>query len=319
MAANAAYLAAGFVVGGVAYQSYYLEDRSIITSCAKHFLSGTAAGISEVIVGQPLDTVKSRIQVELMSNKARASRGEMAILWDSLQKDGIYQLYRGSTSRIISGGVGGALLFGTFSSFKEIFGVKPEVDGIFTFGFMISASGTGIVESVVYTPFELLKVRAQVADTKSSSFFGTYNEVLRSKNGISSLFRGMSATMAREALGNLALFSSYQLCKNSLSRRFGKPSSKASYDIILLSGGVSGLCFWTVAHPFDTLKSIIQADSVLKPKYHGLWDCFLKVMKERGIWSLYIGLRLSLIRAFPVNACAFASYEAVLAFLDKKM
>lgn len=317
MAANAAYLAAGFVVGGVAYQSYYLEDRSLLVSCGKHFLSGTAAGISEVIVGQPLDTVKSRVQVELMSSKATITRGDMAILWDSLQKDGLLQLYRGSLSRIISGGVGGALLFGTFSSFKEIFDVKPERDGIFTFGFMISASGTGIVESVVYTPFELIKVRAQVANTKSSSFVGTYNEILTSKHGIATLFRGMSATMAREALGNLALFSSYQWCKNTFSRIFKKPSNKASYDIILLSGGISGLCFWTVAHPFDTLKSIIQADSVLKPKYFGLWDCFGKVTKEKGIWSLYRGLSLSLIRAFPVNACAFATYEAVLSIIDR--
>eukprot|EP01041_Mallomonas_annulata_P006919 gene6919-14056_t len=272
-----------------------------------HFIAGTAAGIAEIIVGQPLDTVKSRIQAELMKPSNVVHRSEWEIWSDSIRKDGFLQLYRGSSTRIMSAGVGGALLYGVNSSFKKMFHVNAEEDGIASVGFFVAASASGLVETFIYTPFESIKLHMQIAPRDKIPSLQYSTSSIYRKGGISAFYRGFYATAAREISGNIAYFTTYQLLKNNLSRLKGLHPKDASFEIIFFSGGMAGIAFWLVSHPIDTLKSLIQTDNILQPKYNGVIDCIRKVHIEKGILSFYRGFGLSLVRAFPANAVAFST------------
>lgn len=64
--------------------------------------------------------------------------------------------------------------------------------------------------------------------------------------------------------------------------------------------------------PLDVVKTRIQFDHFKFPVYSGAIDCFIKMYRKEGVKSLFIGLRIGLIRAFPTNAVRFVVYEYVL-------
>ena len=147
------------------------------------------------------------------------------------------------------------------------------------------------------------------ASKKTSFLFSTKR--LFQKGGITSFYRGFMATASREVVGNIALFTTYQvkmmlifkvievfwsftffvcriqLFKNSICKMRGVHPHDASYDVIVFSGGMSGVGFWLISHPFDTLKSLIQTDSFTSPKYKGVIDCIRVVRAYHKISFLY--------------------------------
>ena len=71
---------------------------------------------------------------------------------------------------------------------------------------------------------------------------------------------------------------------------------------------------WTVCYPADFLKTRLQT---MKPE-HGrvsLFNLALDIYNERGFLSMYKGIHVQLMRAFPSNAAAMIVFEQVKAFL----
>ena len=215
------------------------------------------------------------MQAHLMSKES--SVGEWRAFSDSLRKDGLLQLYRGSTSRIISAGIGNSFLFGLNSTFQTALGVDIEKQGVLTNRFIGAAVLTGIAEAILYTPFEIIKLRMQVSDpSKKISLLKSVRQIIKA-GGFSSFYLGLDSTLAREISGNVAYFTSYYLLKLELCKYYNLKMKDATFNIIFLAGGLSGVAFWLVSHPFDTLKSIQQTDDIRNPKYRGVFDCYNKV------------------------------------------
>ena len=53
------------------------------------------------------------------------------------------------------------------------------------------------------------------------------------------------------------------------------------------------------------VKSRIQADDPMNPKYNGMVDTFRKLYKENGIRVFGRGLIVMSLRAFPLNGATF--------------
>lgn len=65
----------------------------------------------------------------------------------------------------------------------------------------------------------------------------------------------------------------------------------------IFSGIVSGIAGRVTEHPFDTLKTRMQASlgGGSFTKYNGAWDCFVKIMKGEGVRGLYRGMSAPLV------------------------
>lgn len=89
-----------------------------------------------------------------------------------------------------------------------------------------------------------------------------------------------------------------------------------------------GTCSWWSIIPVDVIKSRIQADDPLNPRYRGWIDCTLQVFRKHGVNGYVVtkdrylknifdfissrfmrGVLPISIRAFPVNAFTFLGYE----------
>jgi len=79
-----------------------------------------------------------------------------------------------------------------------------------------------------------------------------------------------------------------------------------------LMGGVSAAVSKTAAAPIERVKLLIQnQDEMLKSgrlsePYKGIGDCFSRVMREEGVFSLWRGNLANVLRYFPTQALNFA-------------
>jgi hypothetical protein len=87
---------------------------------------------------------------------------------------------------------------------------------------------------------------------------------------------------------------------------------------IILGGGLAGMATWLSHFPLDLVANKMMAEVVLShhPEAHfqkkGMLDQFRTVYQNQGWRGYFRGIGPCLLRAFPVNAAIFLSYEACM-------
>ena len=66
-----------------------------------------------------------------------------------------------------------------------------------------------------------------------------------------------------------------------------------------------GVISWGSVIYIDVVKSRIQADNPLQPRYTGILDCFRKCYHEGGLKIFGRGFVIMSVRAFFLNAATF--------------
>ncbi|MEQ2263002.1 hypothetical protein XENORESO_001902, partial [Xenotaenia resolanae] len=84
---------------------------------------------------------------------------------------------------------------------------------------------------------------------------------------------------------------------------------------ILMAGGVAGVVTWACATPMDVVKARLQMSGAGGRQYSGVLHCIGVSLKEEGGRVFFKGLLLNSVRAFPVNAITFLTYESLLKIL----
>jgi len=79
----------------------------------------------------------------------------------------------------------------------------------------------------------------------------------------------------------------------------------------LLTGGVAAAVSKTAVAPIERVKLLLQVQDAQKTiavekRYKGIADCFARVVKEQGFWSMWRGNLANVIRYFPTQALNFA-------------
>lgn len=95
-----------------------------------------------------------------------------------------------------------------------------------------------------------------------------------------------------------------------------KKSAAKGFDAVkfttdLLTGGTAAAISKTAVAPIERVKLLLQVQDAQKTiavdkRYKGILDCFSRVAKEQGFWSLWRGNLANVIRYFPTQALNFA-------------
>ena len=141
---------------------------------------------------------------------------------------------------------------------------------------------------------------------------------------IRSIYRGLTVTISRDALGMGAYFSAYAYFSSLLSPIFASGqkelASKQNKTILdriqymvplLLAGSASGIAFWAVALPLDTLKSRIQTD--VKLSYT---QAIRELVRRPGSWMPTYPI--AFMRGIPSAATTLATYQVLSEWLFGK-
>ncbi|CAF2622560.1 unnamed protein product [Rotaria sp. Silwood2] len=186
---------------------------------------------------------------------------------------------------------------------------------------MAAGSLAAIFASFALCPTELVKCRMQTMNDiqlhtqnpmhKTISPIDITRNIIRNE-GIRGLYRGFTATLARECPGYGCFFGGYELTRSLLTKENEK---KADIGFVRtwISGGMAGICFWIFMFPIDAIKSRIQ---VLKPNMNTM-KYTIEFIRNEGFTTLYAGLLPTLIRSFFATGALFMTYEQVQKFLHR--
>jgi len=286
----------------------------------KSFLAGGVGGICTVVVGQPLDTMKVRLQAQPIPKPGEALlyQGTVDCFLKTLRHEGPFGFYKGMAAPLIGVTPMFAVCFFGYNLGRKL-QIKDESVPLTKSQIFAAGMLSGVFTTAIMTPGERVKCLLQVqgASQEPPKYKGPGDVIrkLYKEGGIRSIYKGTAATLLRDIPASGTYFMSYEWLKEILTP-VGGDKSNLSVGRTLVAGGTAGMCNWMVCIPIDTLKSRLQ--TAPEGKYpDGLRSVFKEMMAKEGILGLYRGVSPVLLRAFPANAACFLGYEVTLKVLNK--
>ncbi|KAG9120653.1 hypothetical protein FRC07_003783 [Ceratobasidium sp. 392] len=273
--------------------------------------AGSVGGAAQVIVGQPLDTIKTRAQIAPRG----MFKGPMDILTQTVRKEGFFALYKGMASPLI--GIAGvnSLLFASYAISKRVVSPFPDLSLP-----QIAAAGAmaGAANSVLASPVEMFKVRMQgqygaAGDKRLSRVFWDMWGDWGFRKGV---MRGFWATVAREIPAYAGFYTGYEFAKRKFQAQYGKDLPVWA---LLTSGSCGGISYWLACYPLDVVKSRVQLADAPPKGLDYIAQELRAIVREGGTLGLFRGLSPSLLRSIPAAAATFAAYELTKEFLVKEL
>ncbi|KAH8819535.1 solute carrier family 25 member 45 [Xylogone sp. PMI_703] len=310
------------------------------------FWAGYISGAAGIIIGNPLDLLKVRLQAEsspLSTNTAAQTSPLRTSQSYASQFTTATSLIRGAAAPILGYGALNALLFvsynrtASFLTNGSLYSIpSAEAPATLTTTWIAGAIG-GLATWVVSTPTELIKCRAQMSNTPISSL-GITNQVIRSE-GLRGLYLGGTVTALRDSIGYGFYFWAYELGTRwmaSTTKTEGKDSGVQEAAKVLLCGGVAGVVTWASVFPLDVIKTRVQTQptsrsesapllvgparatqpsesAAMEPQRRlGAIEIAKAAYRREGMGVFFRGLTICSVRAFIVNAAQWAVYEWIM-------
>jgi len=281
------------------------------TSTLNDLIAGSVGGAAQVLVGQPLDTVKTRAQTAPKD----MFKGPMDILVKTLRNEGFFALYKGMASPLL--GIAGvnSLLFASYAASKRIISPFPELS---IQQIALAGGMAGFANAVLAGPVEMFKVRmqGQYGAATDQRLRDVAREMWREWGFKRGIMRGYWVTVAREIPAYAGFYSGFEFSKRQFQARYGQ---QVPVWALLASGSIGGIAYWLSCYPLDVIKSRIQLRST--PPTSKPWTYInaelRTIVAEGGTAGLFRGLTPSLLRSIPAAASTFAAYELTREFLSE--
>ncbi|XP_066197957.1 solute carrier family 25 member 48 isoform X2 [Saccopteryx leptura] len=301
--------------GGRAMGSFQLED----------FAAGWIGGAASVIVGYPLDTVKTRLQAGVGYGNT------LSCIRMVYRKESVFGFFKGMSFPLASVAVYNSVVFGVFSNTQRFLswhqGREPEAGPPLS-DLLLASMVAGVVSIGLGTPVDLIKIRLQmqtqpfretnlslkpraVALGERPTYQGPVHciaTIVRTE-GLVGLYRGAGAMLLRDVPGYCLYFIPYVFLSDWITP---KACADPSPCAVWLAGGMAGAISWGTATPMDVVKSRLQADGVHLNKYKGVLDCITQSYQKDGLKVFFRGITVNAVRGFPMSAAMFLGYELSL-------
>lgn len=291
------------------------------------FWAGYISGAAGILIGNPLDIIKVRLQ---------AGRPPPSTISSSpAYFSSAGSLIRGATAPILGYGALNALLFVTYNRTSSFLNEGQKAQPTLWTTWIAGAIG-GLATWAVSTPTELIKCRAQMVSSSgipAANSWGITKEILWAE-GVRGLYFGGVVTAIRDSVGYGFYFWSYELSSRFLeermrNREMGSSGQEAAK--VLLCGGLAGVVTWASVFPLDVVKTRVQtqilgargenatllgAEGAANQRRLGAVEIARNAYRNEGIGVFFRGLGVCSVRAFIVNAVQWAVYEWIMRELD---
>lgn len=140
---------------------------------------------------------------------------------------------------------------------------------------MLAAAIARSIACLTFLPFTVVKTKFEALGS-SRTYTNTFNAIFNiyKNEGFRSLYRGAIPTLLRDVPNSSIYFGFYTQLKPFLENTF---DSKHSIIINFSAGMLSGFMATLITHPFDVMKSKLQAQ--ITHDYKGIIDLIKKVSK----------------------------------------
>jgi len=296
-------------------------------------LPGVSGGVARIMVGQPFDTIKTRMQV-LGKGTIGAAGMPPDMVYNSgmdcvrkmFKSEGPFSLYKGTIAPLLGNMVLLGIHFPTFQKTRHYLEANDAPNSFTPWKILASGAAAGAAGSVVSSPTELIRTKMQMvrknnlmaqmkggagaALNPEENYKGNWDcakKILRN-HGVRGIYQGYMPTLLRDMQGYAWFFFGYEATIHYLAGP-GKTKADLDYSQVMLAGVMAGFGLWGSMFPIDTIKSKIQADSLSKPQFKNTMDCVNRTLAVEGFSGMWRGVTAALWRAIPVNAAIFLAVE----------
>ncbi|KAJ3865566.1 mitochondrial carrier domain-containing protein [Lentinula novae-zelandiae] len=291
----------------------------------KDLTAGTAGGIAQVLVGQPFDIVKVRMQTAPNGMYS----GMMHCAGGILKNEGPLAFYKGTLTPLLGIGVCVSIQFGVIEYMKRLFTHRNIASGIggttgkdLNAGQLVASGvAAGLANGFVSGPVEHIRIRLQTQPSINPPYNGPFDAMRKiyTAHGIGGIFKGQGVTFLREATGYGVYFLAYEKLVQREMRLKGIRREELSPMNAVLYGAAAGYALWAVIYPIDMIKSRMQTDGFTPTtgrKYASSLDCAKQVWRSEGPKAFLRGLGPTLIRSPFANGATFLGFEMANRFLN---
>lgn len=284
-------------------------DNSLLRK-VKDVAAGFIGGATQVLIGQPADLVKIRLQT------STSHTSSLDVIKAVIKNEGLLAFYKGTLPPLFGVGACVSLQFYGFheakrqllhrSGTKEL-NLWPQT--------YIAGAIAGLVNTPVTAPVEQLRILSQSSTDAGQGLAATVRRIYADQGITRGIYRGFNITLLRELQAYGVWFLTYEsLIQWVQSARGYKARSDISTPELLASGALAGNALWLSSYPLDVVKSNIQSDGFgLQSKYNGqILKTFRSIYATQGLAGFWKGIVPCLLRAVPCSAGTFASVELAL-------
>jgi len=275
----------------------------------KDLSAGSIAGMAGMVVGHPLDVVKTRVQATTSSMRSLSTLGCLRAI---LQQEGWKGIWRGIGPPVFAMAWWQATVFASYElTFDKLSSANVNEEAARLSAGLVS----GAASCIITVPTDAVKIKLQLdrgsAEGAKSSWCCARQMVARS--GMSSLFGGMSSCLWRDIPCVALYLGAYSKAKDACFRLFRTEAGSEGWRAMAaesLAGGIAGSVSWAAATPLDAVKTV-QQEMAAEGQKLGLVQVCRKIYHLDGMRGFLRGFGPLVIRAFPVNALTFLMYERI--------
>ncbi|WWC90590.1 uncharacterized protein L201_005526 [Kwoniella dendrophila CBS 6074] len=285
-----------------------------LTQTQKDLIGGSIGGMTQVLVGQPFDIVKVRIQT--------APAGTYASPLDCatklLKADGPLGFYKGTLTPLLGIGACVSIQFGALEGAKRFFAGRAKGRDLNLGELWLSGAFAGVANTVVANPVEHIRIRLQ---TQPAVIPKLYNgpldcavKLYKQGGGLKGIFKAQVPTIWRDGVGYGCYFMAYEALVQKHLKSTGIKREDISPLWAVTYGAAAGYALWFSIYPVDVIKSKLQTDSLdsTKRTYKGMIDCTRQTWRSQGIKGFLGGLAPTLIRSPFANGATFVAFELAM-------
>nr|CDS29245.1 mitochondrial 2 oxoglutarate:malate carrier [Hymenolepis microstoma] len=286
------------------------------------FVLGGSAGMMATCVVQPLDLVKTRMQISGEGGAARVYNNTFHAISSIVRQEGAQKLYTGLSAGLLRQATYTTARLGIYTSLFEYVSNQSKSGAPPSFVAKLGIGLTaGVLGAFVGTPTEVCLIRMTadgrlpIADRRN--YRNVFNALYRifKEEGLLALWRGAVPTMGRAAVVNVAQLVSYSqfkqiILENNLMRD--------GFSVHLTASMCSALITTIASLPVDIAKTRIQNMRTIngRPEYSGIFDVLRLTVKSEGVLALWKGFTPYLFRIGPHTVLTFIILEQLNAFYN---
>lgn len=298
-----------------------LERQVDALFIGKSLVAGGLAGMVAKTGVAPLDRIKILLQAQ---NKHYKHLGIKGALVKVVKLEGFFALYRGNGAQMVRIFPYAATQFTSHQVYKRAFPVLFNVSPTVFWVQFISGSCAGLSAVTLTYPLDAIRARLAFQTQDNRRYKGilhTGQSIFKEEGGVKGLYRGIVPTYLGMIPYAGTSFSVFDFLKRTFlstiphyAGRDGR-GEQLNTGFRLLCGASAGLAAQSLSYPFDVARRRMQL-AMMYPETkhlgHGTFDTLKHVYYKDGIVrGLYRGLSINYIRAMPMHALSFTTYEFV--------
>jgi len=289
------------------------ESENKLVQSAIKFITGGIAGSIGAAAVYPVDSVKTRLQNERTPQGQEPKyTGALDCFTKTVREEGASALYQGLLPQVVGVWPEKAIKLTVNDAVRKVFADPATGSVALPFEILAGAAG-GLFQDIFTNPLEIVKVRLQVADSRSGKQLSPI-EVTK-ELGFAGLYQGVGVCLARDVPFSAIYFPAFAHLKEAWI-----PAGEEPLLRLLLAGAIAAIPAAYLVTPADVIKTRLQVKAEDgQDVYKGPFDCYQQIVEKEGWQALFKGGVQRVARSSPQFAVTLTVFDILNDWVAKNL